>query len=183
MSRPLVEVIRALDFAARKHRDQRRKGAAAEPYINHLTEVASLVAEATEGGDPVALMGALLHDTIEDTTTTRDELASEFGAEVADLVAELTDDKSLPKPERKRLQVEHAPAKSPRAKLLKIADKTSNLRALLVSPPADWDHARKRDYFEWAARVVAGCRGVNARIEQRFDEAYRTGLQGLGPSR
>jgi len=176
MSQSIVHLMRALDFAARKHRDQRRKGAASEPYINHVAEVAHLVAEATAGGDSMAVLGALLHDTIEDTKTTREELAREFGPEVAALVVEITDDKSLPKAERKRLQVENAPHKSPRAKLIKIADKTSNLGAILSSPPVDWDLTRKREYFEWAARVVAGCRGVNRALEARFDEAHRRGL-------
>lgn len=180
MSAPVVEVMRALDFAARKHRDQRRKGAAGEPYVNHLTEVARLVAEATDGADTTAVLGALLHDTIEDTGTTRDELERHFGAEVAALVAEVTDDKSLPKLRRKELQVEGAPHKSARAKLIKLADKTSNLRSLLNSPPTNWDVARQHAYFEWARQVVEGCRGVSRDLEARFDEAYRRGLEALG---
>ena len=174
-----VEVARALDFAARKHRNQRRKGASAEPYINHPAEVARLVAEAT-GGRPLAvLLAALLHDTVEDTQTTLDELEREFGKDVAALVAEVTDDKRLPKAERKRLQVEHAGGKSAGAKLIKIADKTSNLRSLLESPPTDWDLQRRREYFEWAKRVVEGCRGVNEKLEQAFDDAYRQGVASL----
>jgi len=176
VSDTVVQLMRALDFAARKHRDQRRKGAAAEPYINHLTEVARLVAEATQGRDPIVVLAALLHDTIEDTRTTREELQAEFGPDVAGVVAEVTDDKRLPRPERKRLQIDTAPGKSDRAKLIKIADKTSNLRSISESPPADWDVARKREYVEWAASVVAGCRGVNPWLEARFDEAHREGL-------
>ena len=179
MSAPVVDLARAVDFAARKHRDQRRKGADAEPYVNHPAEVARLVAEATLGRDPVLVIAALLHDTIEDTATTREELVREFGEEVAALVAEVTDDKSLPKAERKRLQVHHAPSRSERAKLIKLADKTSNLRSMLSSPPADWDPRRKREYLAWAAEVVAGCRGVNERLEAWFDEAHRAGLAAL----
>ncbi len=179
MSKAVVDLARALDFAARKHRDQRRKGAASEPYINHLAEVARLVAEATAGRDSVVVLAALLHDTVEDTKTTAEELAREFGPEVAALVLEVTDDKRLPKTERKRLQVENASHKSPRAKLIKIADKISNLRAILSSPPVDWDLERQRDYFEWAARVIAGCRGANQALEAQFDEAYRNGLAAL----
>jgi guanosine-3',5'-bis(diphosphate) 3'-pyrophosphohydrolase len=179
MSRALLEVMRALDFAAGKHRDQRRKGAAAEPYINHLTEVARLVVEATHGKDALSVAGALLHDTIEDTRTTPEELEREFGSDVAALVVELTDDKQLPKAERKRLQEETSHAKSRRAKLIKIADKTSNLRSILASPPLDWDAQRQHEYFEWAGRVVAGCRGVNAKLETLFDEAYHAGLDTL----
>ncbi len=180
MSDIVVTLMRAMDFAARKHRDQRRKGVAAEPYINHLAEVALLVADATGGRDRLAVLGALLHDTIEDTKTRRKELAAKFGAEVAALVAEVTDDKRLPKHARKRLQVETAPHKSRRAKLIKIADKTSNLRSIIDSPPVDWDIKRRRKYFEWAACVVKGCRGANARLEARFDEAHRRGRRLLG---
>lgn len=179
MSREVVDVMRALDFAARKHRDQRRKGAVAEPYINHLTEVAWLVAEATEGKDALYVIGALLHDTIEDTKTTQEELEREFGSEVAALVAELTDDKRLPKLTRKQLQIDAVYSKSACAKLIKIADKTSNLRSILASPPLNWDTRRQRVYFEWAYKVVANCRGVNATLEAHFDEAYKAGISTL----
>ncbi|HMN15411.1 MAG TPA: HD domain-containing protein [Bellilinea sp.] len=171
----VLRIARAIDFAARKHAAQRRKGEAAEPYINHLAEVALLVAEATKGADADLVIAALLHDTIEDQGVRYEELAEAFGAEVADLVQEVTDDKTLPKAKRKALQVEHAPHKSPRARMLKIADKTSNLRSILASPPADWSVERKREYFEWAAKVVAGCRGVNRGLEAQFDEAFDKG--------
>lgn len=169
----IIRIAQALDFAARAHVDQRRKGERAEPYINHLAEVARLVAEATEGKDANLVIAALLHDTIEDTSTTYAELVDAFGDDVAGLVREVTDDKSLPKAERKRLQVETASKKSDRAKVLKIADKASNLRAMVASPPAHWPGERVAQYFEWAGRVVAGCRGVNPWIEAQFDEAYR----------
>lgn len=171
MNESLLLITAALDFAARKHAGQRRKDATAEPYLNHLAEVAQLLAEATEGEDAILVAGGLLHDSIEDTGTTHAELVAAFGVEVADLVREVTDDKSLPKAERKRLQILHAPHKSPRAKLLKLADKTSNLRALLASPPVDWPLVRQQDYFAWAADVVAGCRGINAKLEAHFDTA------------
>jgi (p)ppGpp synthase/HD superfamily hydrolase len=180
LSKPLVDVMRAVEFAARKHRDQRRKGQAAEPYVNHPVEVALLVAEATGGRDVSLLMGALLHDTLEDTRTTRAELRREFGKDVAALVAEVTDDKRLERSERKRRQVERAPGKSARARMIKIADKTSNLRSLAKSPPLDWDGRRRREYVEWAAKVVAGCRGVNRRLEAMFDAAHRSALRRLG---
>jgi (p)ppGpp synthase/HD superfamily hydrolase len=177
MKQAALDVMRAVDFAARKHRHQRRKGADAEPYINHPVEVARLVAEATDGKDLPAVLAALLHDTIEDTETSYAELRREFGEKVAKLVAEVTDDKRLPKAERKRLQVANAPHKSATARLIKIADKTSNLRSILESPPVDWDARRRREYFEWAEKVVAGCRGVNERIEAAFDAAYRAGVR------
>jgi len=170
---------RALDFAARKHVHQRRKGAAAEPYINHLSEVTRLLAEATGGGDTVLVLCGLLHDAIEDTDTTIDELTAEFGRKVATVVAEVTDDKSLPKAVRKRLQIERAAAKSARAKMVKLADKTSNLRALVDSPPANWDLARKREYVAWARAVADGCRGVNSDLERWFDDAWRRSMRAL----
>ena len=180
MSQALVQFARALDFAARKHVHQRRKGETAEPYINHLADVARLLAAATEGKDSVLVIAGLLHDTLEDTDTSYDELVAEFGLEVAALVAEVTDDKSLEQAERKRRQVEHAHRKSRRAKMLKLADKTSNLHSILSSPPVGWSQARKRDYFNWARRVVEGCRGVNAYLEQEFDRAWQRGTAELG---
>ena len=159
MSTDLVLLARAADYAARQHIAQRRKGERAEPYVNHLTEVAALLAEATGGDDVVLLMGGLLHDTLEDTDATYEDLEQRFGPEVAALVAEVTDDKSLPREERKRLQIAKTPDKSRRAKLLKLADKTSNLRGLMQSPPAGWTQARLRDYVVWAEEVVRSCRG------------------------
>lgn len=165
----VVSFAKALDFAARKHAAQRRKGEAHEPYLNHLAEVALLLAEATGGGDLNLVIAGLLHDTIEDTGTTFEELAGRFGEDVAVLVQEVSDDKSLPKPERKTIQVRTSPQKSDRAKMIKIADKISNLRAIIHSPPTGWSEERKREYFQWAARVVDGCRGVNRSLEERFD--------------
>jgi (p)ppGpp synthase/HD superfamily hydrolase len=168
----LVRLAKAADYAARQHVNQRRKGEAAEPYVNHLTEVALLLAEATDGEDPVLVMGGLLHDTIEDTGTTFADLRERFGTEVAELVVEVSDDKGLPKQERKRLQVETTADKSRRAKLLKIADKTSNLRGLVLSPPAGWTKQRLADYVEWAGAVVRSCRGLNVALEAEFDHAH-----------
>ena len=127
-----------------------------------------------EGGvtDVEVLCAALLHDTVEDTATTHEELAEAFGARIARIVAEVTDDKLLPKAERKRLQVEHAATLSPEAKLVKLADKTCNLRDVAVRPPAHWDLARRREYFDWAKRVVDGVRGAHPRLEAAFDAAY-----------
>ena len=180
MSTDLVRLARAADYAARQHIAQRRKGERAEPYINHLTEVAALLAEATDGSDVVLLMGGLLHDTLEDTDSTYDDLLERFGPEVAALVAEVTDDKSLPKEERKRLQIEKAPGKSERAKLLKVADKTSNLRGLMASPPVGWTEARLRDYVVWAYDVVRSSRGLNPRLEAGVDEAYEKASRHFG---
>jgi GTP diphosphokinase / guanosine-3',5'-bis(diphosphate) 3'-diphosphatase len=167
----LVKILQAARFAAERHSTQRRKDAAQSPYINHPLTLAAILAEAgIEDSD--VLIAALLHDTVEDTETTLDEVSTQFGARVAGIVGEVTDDKSLPKAERKRLQVEHAPHKSTGAKLVKIADKISNLRDIAASPPADWGDERRIAYFDWAASVVAGLRGVNPGLEALFDEAY-----------
>lgn len=173
----VIRIARALDFAAWAHSAQRRKGGAQEPYINHLTEVARLVAQASGGKDARLIMAALLHDVLEDQSppVTYEMLVEQFGKRVAKIVREVTDDRSLPKVERKRLQVEHAPHMSRRAKILKIADKAANLNSILLSPPQDWSAARKREYFAWAAEVVAGCRGVNKWIESVFDERLSQG--------
>jgi (p)ppGpp synthase/HD superfamily hydrolase len=164
-------VSRAADFAARRHADQQRKGAAREPYVNHLAEVASLLAETMGEPDAALVAAGWLHDTLEDTQTDREELERLFGPRVASLVAEVTDDKSLPKAERKRRQVEAAPHKSAGAKAIKLADKTSNFRSLTASPPEGWERQRIADYIAWAQEVVAGCRGTNAALEDRFDRA------------
>lgn len=175
----LIDLVRALEFAARKHRSHRRKGEAEEPYVNHLAEVTLLLAEATGGEDPVLLMAGLLHDTIEDTATTEEELAAEFGPEVAGLVAEVTDDKSLEKQERKRLQIERASLGSRRAQMLKLADKTSNVRSIVHSPPRNWSRRRKAEYLRWAARVVEHCRGANRHLEAEFDKALTSATAAL----
>jgi guanosine-3',5'-bis(diphosphate) 3'-pyrophosphohydrolase len=169
---PMGGIFDALQFAAHKHRDQRRKDMEASPYINHPIALANILW--VEGGvhDPAVIKAALLHDTIEDTETTPEELKERFGRKVASIVDEVTDDKSLLKAERKRLQVEHAPHISREAKLVKLADKISNLRDLGASPPKTWPKSRVREYFDWAKSVVDGLRGVHPRLERIFDEAY-----------
>lgn len=165
-------LLEAAQFAAEKHSSQRRKGAGAEPYINHLIEVAHLVAGALSAPDTNLLIAALLHDVVEDTAVTHEELAAAFGSDVAALVAEVTDDKSLPKHVRKQLQIDNAPKKSPRAQAIKLADKISNLRAILVSPPADWTDQRKREYVQWARRVVEALPEPNPVLRLEFERVY-----------
>ena len=174
-----AELLKAIAFAADKHRHQRRKDAEASPYINHPIAVANGLAGEGEISDKVTLLAAVLHDTVEDTQTTFAELEQRFGPEVAALVREVTDDKSLTKAQRKQLQIEHAPASSDRAKQLKIADKICNVRDIAVSPPANWPLQRRRDYLEWAEKVVAGCRGVNDRLDQAFSHAIATARDAL----
>ena len=169
---PLGAFVKAVAFAADKHRNQRRKDAEASPYINHPIALANVLAN--EGGvsDVTVLCAAVLHDTIEDTETTPEELQAIFGPKVASVVMEVTDDKSLEKSLRKQRQVEHAPHISTEAKLVKLADKISNLRDIIASPPADWSAERKQNYFEWAAKVVAGVRGVHPGLESVFDDLF-----------
>ncbi len=175
----LTLVSRAADFAARQHAGQRRKGAAKEPYINHLAEVAMLLAEATNGESAVLVAAGWLHDTVEDTGATREDIEQLFGEDVAGLVLEVTDDKRLPKAERKRLQIVNAPKKSAGAKQLKLADKISNLRSLMLSPPDHWERERLTDYVDWSSKVVEGCRGVNAVLDRIFDETLHKARESL----
>jgi guanosine-3',5'-bis(diphosphate) 3'-pyrophosphohydrolase len=172
MRSELALLLKALAFAAHKHRDQRRKDPAASPYINHPIALADVLVN--EGGvtDVEVLCAALLHDTVEDTATSHEELVNAFGSRVARIVAEVTDDKALSKSERKRLQVEHAAHLSPEAKLVKLADKICNLRDVAERPPASWDLARRREYFDWAKQVVDRLRGAHPRLEAAFDAAY-----------
>jgi guanosine-3',5'-bis(diphosphate) 3'-pyrophosphohydrolase len=171
----LAQLLEALQFAAHKHRAQRRKDADASPYINHPLEVATILATTGAISDLATLLAAVLHDTIEDTETTPEELEERFGPEVRSLVLEVTDDKRLPKEERKRLQVEHAPSLSPKAKLIKLGDKIANVHDVTATPPADWTLERRRDYLDWTEQVVQGCRGANPSLERRYDEALRSG--------
>lgn len=167
-------ILSAARFAAEKHAQQKRKGENGEPYFNHLLEVAELITASNPHLDVELIMAAFLHDTVEDTGVTLQELEQRFGKDVAELVAEVTDDKSLPKETRKQLQVEHTPEKSPRAQTLKLADKISNLRAIISSPPVGWSMERKRQYFEWAKQVVSGIASPNEYLKSEFDKAYRS---------
>jgi guanosine-3',5'-bis(diphosphate) 3'-pyrophosphohydrolase len=171
MRDPTGAILTALQFAAFKHRDQRRKDHAASPYINHPIALAAVLWH--EGGvrDANVICAALLHDTVEDTQTTPEELEKIFGRRIAAIVLEVTDDKLLPKAERKRRQIEHAPHLSRAAKLVKLADKICNLRDVADSPPPTWSLRRRRAYFDWARKVVAGLRGVSPRLERIFDDA------------
>ncbi len=171
-SKGIALIMKAAAFAADKHRMQRRKDAVASPYINHPLALANILA--SEGGvvDPIVICAALLHDTVEDTETSPEELKEHFGHAIASVVAEVTDDKSLSKSERKRLQVKKSASKSDAAKLVKLADKISNLRDIAATPPADWSLERCQQYFDWAAEVVAGLRGISPALEAAFDASF-----------
>jgi guanosine-3',5'-bis(diphosphate) 3'-pyrophosphohydrolase len=176
----LDRVIAAAAFAADRHRMQRRKDADASPYINHPLALAHILSSEGSISDPDILCAALLHDTVEDTETTIEELEGRFGAEVASIVAEVTNDPSLPKAEQKKAQVANAASKSRGAKLVKLADKIANLRDIAATPPADWSAERRAEYYRWSREVVAGLRGVSPALEQAFDRAYESGLARIG---
>ena len=173
MEPSIEEFIEALAYSAEQHRNQRRKDVDASPYINHPIALARVLS--VEGGvhERVPLLAALLHDTVEDTDSTEADLAARFGAQVAAVVMEVTDDKHLPKARRKELQVEHAPHVSREAQLVKLADKICNLRDVASKPPSQWPLERRREYFDWGKRVIDGLRGVHPRLEAVFDETYR----------
>lgn len=166
----LGNFVKAASFAAKKHIGQTRKGKDEAPYINHPLEVANLLVNVGKVEDDNTLIAALLHDTVEDTDATREEIAEMFGKKVASIVMEVTDDKSLPKAERKQAQVEHAPHLSDEAKQLKICDKISNIRDVMENPPDGWSKERCLEYVEWGERVFAGLRGVNENLEKYFEK-------------
>lgn len=175
----IERILSAASFAARQHKNQKRKGSDGEPYINHPLEVAHMIVNVGRVKDPDIIQAALLHDTVEDTGISFDEIEKHFGKAVADYVRELTDDKSLPKAERKRLQIEHAPHLSAGAKQIKLADKISNIRDVTHNPPEGWDLQRRREYVEWGENVVAGLRGSNAQLEKLFDETVVEARRGI----
>jgi guanosine-3',5'-bis(diphosphate) 3'-pyrophosphohydrolase len=168
----LKQLLKALAFAAHKHKDQRRKDVEASPYINHPIMLADILCNEGHVTDSEVICAALLHDTVEDTDTTPEELEREFGAAIRDIVMDVTDDKSLAKAERKQRQVEHAAHISDKAKLVKLADKISNLRDMAACPPSGWPLERRREYYDWARAVIDRLRGVHPSLEAIFDEAY-----------
>lgn len=166
-------------FAARAHCTQRRKGRDADPYVNHVIEVADRLARATEGSDLALVVAGLLHDTIEDCGVTAGDLTRRFGEDVAALVVEVTDDRPLSREERKRAQIGHMATISERAPMLKVADKASNLRDIALAPGSDWSAKRRHDYVLWADKVVAPCRGLNATLDRGYDEARSLALKAI----
>lgn len=164
-------IVKALRFAAYKHRDQRRKNIEASPYINHPIELANVLINEAGIDDVATICGALLHDTIEDTETTPQELESVFGLQICDIVMEVTDDQNLLKHERKQRQIERAAHISKQGRLVKLVDKICNVRDMASAPPAGWSEARKREYVVWAGEVVDRLRGTHAELEALFDRA------------
>lgn len=178
----ISKMLQAASFAAKKHYNQKRKGNDAAPYINHPLEVANILASVGEIEDYDILIAAVLHDTIEDTETTKEEITELFGEKVCNYVLEVTDDKSLPKAERKQLQVEHAPHLSGGAKVIKLGDKISNIRDVADNPPDGWSDERRIEYLNWGEAVVSGLRGINTKLENLFDETVTRAHEKLKSS-
>ena len=168
-------LFKALSFSAEKHTKQRRKDIDKTPYINHPISLANILAQRWVIDESV-LCAAILHDTIEDTETTVDELQEHFGEKITSIVLEVTDDKSLEKSIRKQKQVEHAASISHEAKLVKLADKIANITDIINMPPADWSTDRKKDYFNWAKAVVDNLRGAHQGLEKDFDDLINNKL-------
>ena len=168
-------ILKAAHFAAVKHRKQKRKDKAKTPYINHPISVAMIISEIGEIDDPKVLAAALLHDTIEDTETSPDDLEDKFGKQVRTFVEEVTDDKNLPKIVRKQRQIEHAKELSEGVALIKLGDKISNVTDIINTPPTDWDSNRRLDYFNWAEKVIVNCPQVNEKLENCFAEVIKAG--------
>jgi guanosine-3',5'-bis(diphosphate) 3'-pyrophosphohydrolase len=169
----MKKIIQAANYAAEKHRDQRRKDREASPYINHPLALAYVLTNEVDGiVDENVISAAILHDTIEDTNATASEITNLFGETVLNIVLELSDDKSLPKATRKQLQIDNASTLSREAKIVKLADKICNLRDMAYSPPIDWKLERQQEYFDWAKAVVDGLRGTHVELEDLFDQAF-----------
>jgi (p)ppGpp synthase/HD superfamily hydrolase len=167
----MEKYVQACDFAAKKHSTQRRKDPQRTPYINHPLEVASFLSRHGVT-DADTLCAAVLHDTIEDTETTPEELALLFGTNVRDIVLECTDDKNINKTERKKLQIEHASHASDSAKLVKLADKWSNISGLLESPPSFWPKERIYGYVKWGLAVCKNCYGINPLVDLEVSSLF-----------
>ena len=172
-------ILKAVHFSAQKHSTQRRKDENASPYINHPISVALAIAQIGGVDDPEILAAALLHDTLEDTDTTPEELEDEFGKKVCEYVLDVTDDKTLPKDERKRRQIEHAKKISNGVALIKLGDKISNVTDVINNPPEDWDNNRRKEYLDWAEKVIENCPKVNDRMENKFQEIIKQGREAL----
>jgi GTP diphosphokinase / guanosine-3',5'-bis(diphosphate) 3'-diphosphatase len=169
--------LEALRFAAEKHLTQRRKGCEMVPYINHPIKVVHLLYKLAET-DVELLSAAVLHDVLEDTCTTEDEMREKFGDRITNLVLEVTDDMTMTYDDRKRYQIRKAPGLTDDAKRIKIADKICNIEDILTYP-LTWSERRKYQYFEWSAKVVDGCRGVNPILENLFDETLKRAMGSM----
>ena len=170
------ELLSAIQFAAEKHQNQRRKGKDKFPYINHPIQVAHLLSSISEIDDTDILCAAILHDTVEDTDTTQEDIAEYFGDKIAGIVAEVSDDRSLPKPARKQAQIDHGPHLSFEASMVKLADKCCNIEDVITTPPENWDTQRRRAYLDWAKQVVNNIRHKDEKLLKKFKSLYEAGL-------
>lgn len=170
--------VKALSFSSYKHRFQKRKSEKGIPYINHPIRVSEIL---WENGirDIDVIVAGVLHDTVEDTETTVEEIREIFGNDVALYISEVSDDKTLPKEERKRLQVEHAKNASNGAKLVKLADKIANVHDIGNDPPQNWTLERRKDYLLWASKVIDQVRGTNKQLEDKFDQVLEQSKEKL----
>lgn len=175
-------IATALDFAAKKHRDQRRKDHAASPYINHPILLFKILAVEAKVTDEIVLASALLHDTVEDTDTTFEEIERHFGSVIASIVKEVTDDMSLPRLKRKEQQVQHAPNLSQEAALVKYADKIANLRDLMCAPPLHWSLERKIQYCDWSVQVIQNISPSHPQLSALFEATVKDFKQKYPPS-
>jgi GTP diphosphokinase / guanosine-3',5'-bis(diphosphate) 3'-diphosphatase len=162
-------VLNVAAYAGTAHSKQRRKDENGAPYINHPLAVARVLAHEVGVTDAITLCAALLHDTIEDTAVTYNDLVARFGADIADVVREVSDDKTLSKAARKLARIESASHLSDRARLVVVADKVCNIRDLMACPIVGWGETQIHQYVEWAGKVCAGARGVNAALDALFD--------------
>lgn len=179
-SSPQADLLAALAFAAEKHRDQRRKGFDRPPFINHAIEVADILARLGGVDDTVTLQAGVLHDTLEDTSTTGEEIERHFGPEVRAVVEEVTDDTALTRAERRAAQEKGASGLSERARLVRIADKIANVGSVGRTPPQEWSPERRREYLEWTRRVVEGCRGCSPQLDRLYDACLAESLRLVG---
>ncbi|XP_002157565.3 guanosine-3',5'-bis(diphosphate) 3'-pyrophosphohydrolase MESH1 [Hydra vulgaris] len=173
----IKKLVEAFDFAAKKHSKQTRKNIDKTPYINHPIGVASIISSEAGITDVDILISAVLHDTVEDTNTTFEELEINFGKKIRGIVEECSDDKTLEKDVRKQMQIEKAPFSSYEAKVVKLADKLYNLRDLLINTPVGWSEGRVNEYFIWALQVVRGLKGTNSVLETELESIFRN--QGI----
>lgn len=176
------QLLKAVAFAADKHKFQTRKGSDRTPYINHPINVALTLCEVGHESDTELLVAAVLHDTVEDTDTTPEEIEREFGKIVMNIVMEVTDDRNLAKDERKRLQIVTASLKSRAARKLKLADKICNVHDILYHSPQGWSNERRLEYLDWAEKVLEGLTGVNHLLEKKLRELIAEGRQVIGTS-
>lgn len=157
-------VFAALSFAAQRHRDAPRPGA--DPCLAHPIAVADAIVSIGGVTDAVVLCAALLHDVVNNTETPPQLLMDRFGREIADVVLDISDDRSLPEVQRRRVQVAYAPNLSGRARLVRLADMLCRLRRLAAVPRAE-----RAAEVAWVAQMVAGLGGMNTALETAADAA------------